>query len=295
MSVRNVVFGIVGGMALLPAGVAAQERQPAPRARVYINQDPPEEIRARIQAVTQRRARLGVTVDMRAGENDSIGATLQSVTPGGPAAKAGLRSGDIVTKIGGKSLVAKDNTKADEDESLPGVRLVEYVAQLKPKDTVAVEYRRGAARQTATLVTGDEPVWVFEGPAAGQFEFNMPDNRVMIERSQVPGGMFGRGEFAFAFGGGLANLELAPLNPDLGAYFGTTEGVLVINVPKESTLGLKGGDVVLNIDGRKAANPGALLRILRTYEPGESVKFEVMRNKARTTVTGMLEQRKRDE
>ena len=38
-----------------------------------------------------------------------------------------------------------------------------------------------------------------------------------------------------------------PLNPDLGSYFGATDGVLVINVPQGSTLGLKGGDVVLNV------------------------------------------------
>ena len=36
-----------------------------------------------------RRARLGVTVDMRAQPNDSIGATLEAVTPGGPAFKGG--------------------------------------------------------------------------------------------------------------------------------------------------------------------------------------------------------------
>ena len=112
----------------------------------------------------------------------------------------------------------------------------------------------------------------------------------MFDRN--PGG--GALSYTFALGGGLANLELAPLNPDLGLYFGTAEGVLVINLPKESTLGLKGGDVILSVDGRKATTPGSLLRILRSYEPGEGFKFEVMRNKARTTVTGSME-KPRDE
>lgn len=303
MSARLFVLSALTAASALPAGVAAQERQPMPRARVFFDGDGPEAIRDRIRAVTQRRPRLGVTVDMRASENDSIGATLQAVTPGGPAAKAGLRSGDIITRLDGKSLVANDNMRAGQDESLPGVRLVEFAAQLKPNDTVSVVYRRGAARVATTMVTGDEPIMVFDGfEPGGMFEFKMPGG-ISLQRTPFEGGGGFFGErlpgggamaYAFAFGGGLADLELAPLNPDLGQYFGTPDGVLVINLPKESTLGLKGGDVILSVDGRKATNPGSLLRILRSYEPGDSFKFEVMRNKARITVTGTLE-KKRDE
>ncbi|HEY9385227.1 MAG TPA: PDZ domain-containing protein, partial [Gemmatimonadales bacterium] len=57
-------------------------------------------------------------------------------------------------------------------------------------------------------------------------------------------------------------------------------------------LGLKGGDVILSVDGRKASGPSSLLRILRSYEPGDSFKLEIMRNKSRTTVTGKLEKPK---
>jgi S1-C subfamily serine protease len=303
MSVRLLMLSALTAVSAFPAAIAAQERQPLPRKRVYVEGDEPQAIRERIRAITQRRARLGVSVDMRANDADSIGATIQSVTPGGPAAKAGLKSGDIITKINGKSLIATDNVRSGEDESLPGVRLVEYAAQLKPNETVTIEYRRGMARQTASLVTGDEPVMTFEEfPWDGDFNLNMPGaamRRIPFEGGKggefhfekTPGGAMA---YAFGFGGPLTDLELAPLNPDLGAYFGTTEGVLVINLPKESTLGLKGGDVILSIDGRKASGPGSLLRILRSYEPGDSFKFEIMRNKSRTTVTGKLE-KNRDE
>jgi len=302
---RLFMLGALGAIAAFPGVLPAQERQPPRRTRVFIDGESPEVVRERVRAVTQRRARLGVVVDLRASENDSIGATLQSVTPGGPAAKAGLRSGDIVILIDGKSLTTTDNMKAGEDESLPGVRLVEFASQLKGNDTISVEYRRGAARRTASLVTGNEPIYVFDGVlgtgSGGEFEFFGPEG-VALRRTPLAGGSMFKERFsgpeisgyAFAFGGGLANLELAPLNPDLGQYFGTTEGVLVINLPAESTLGLKGGDVILSLDGRKATGPNSLLRILRSYEPGESFKFEVMRNKARTTVTGMLE-KKREE
>ena len=88
----------------------------------------------------------------------------------------------------------------------------------------------------------------------------------------------------------LGDLELAPLNPDLGQYFGASDGVLVISAPPDSALGLKGGDVVLAVDGRKPAGPSHLLRILRSYETGENFKLDILRNHKRETVTAHLGQ-----
>ena len=297
MSVRLIVLSALSAVTVLPAASLAQERQPVTRPKIQMDDREPQVLR-RIRAVTQRRARLGVTVDLRASDSDSIGATLSAVTPGGPAAKAGLKSGDIVTRIDGKSLTANDNFKRQIDESLPGVRLVEYASQLEPNDTISVEYRRAGSRHTASLVTGDEPLLTMEVfPDGGDFTMKVPSGvalerspfRGMIRGEQLPGGTM---SYSLAFGGGpLADLELAPLNPDLGQYFGTTEGVLVINVPAESSLGVKGGDVILGVDGRKATGPGSLLRILRSYDEGDSFKLDIMRNKTRTTVTGKLEPR----
>ena len=87
------------------------------------------------------------------------------------------------------------------------------------------------------------------------------------------------------FGGELAELELAPMNPDLGQYFGTSDGILVISAPKGSPLGLKAGDVVLAVDGRKPSSPSHLLRILRSYDGEESFKIDVLRNRKRESLT----------
>ncbi|HET7600048.1 MAG TPA: PDZ domain-containing protein, partial [Gemmatimonadales bacterium] len=89
-------------------------------------------------------------------------------------------------------------------------------------------------------------------------------------------------------GGELADLELAPMNPELGQYFGASEGVLVVSAPKGTALGVKGGDVILAVDGRKPSGPAHLLRILRSYDRGETVKLDVLRNHKRETVTGRL-------
>jgi len=284
MSLRSLALGTLTVGSLWPVTATAQERQPQARPRVYIERDT-SMTRARFKLVTQRRARLGISVDLRAVDDDSGGARIETVTPGGPAAKAGIKSGDVITKLGDKQVGS-------------GMHLVEIAAQLKPNETLAIEYKREGARKTTSLVTGDEPMMEFEYPDAGGRMTMLP--RAQIERMlpRSGGAKFefspGATGFTYAFGGPLMDLELAPINADLGQYFGTSEGVLVIDVPKESTLGLKGGDVILSVDGRKATGPGSLLRILRSYDPGDSFKFEIMRNKSRTTVTGKLEKPKEE-
>jgi S1-C subfamily serine protease len=282
---RSVMLVALSAGALLPAAgsAAAQERRPLVRPKIVI--EPDTVVRNKIRLVTQRRARLGVTVDLRASANDSVGATIDAVTPGGPAARAGIKSGDIITKLDGKLLAAAEGRKTGEMESLPGVRLIEIAAQLKPSQTVSVEYRRDGTRHTTSLVTGDEPIMTFEYP-----EWAGVQGRVMLPRTPGAATFGSGGTFGFAFGGPLMDLELAPLNEDLGQYFGTTEGVLVIDVPKESSLGVKAGDVIQSVDGRKITTPSSLHRILRSYDPGDSFKLEIMRQKSRMTVSGKLEQ-----
>jgi S1-C subfamily serine protease len=243
-----------------------------------------------IQFVMNRRARLGLKVNLRARETDSVGAYVDAVTPNGPAAKAGIQSGDIITKVDGKSVLAGGVAESPRQrESLPGLRLIELAAKLEPNDTVAIEFRRGKDRKTVSVITADEPDILLRGEPGGRafaFSFSPEGARRVITSLDDEIDLPFDGPPVFA--SPLADLELAPLNPDLGRYFGATEGILVISVPKDSDLGLKGGDVVLAIDGRKPANPSHLLRIMRSYERGESFKVDILRNGKRESVTGRV-------
>jgi len=239
-----------------------------------------------MQFVMSRRARLGLKVNLRARETDSIGAYVDAVTPNGPAAKAGLRSGDIVIKVDQKSVLAGGEVASrDGRESLPGLRLIELAATLAPNDTIPVEYRRGKDRKTVSVVTADEPNIMFRGGPEGRafaFRYSPDGNMPRSLGEDILAGA------PFLYGSPLADLELAPLNPDLGQYFGTASGVLVISLPPGSDLGFKGGDVVLSVDGRKPESPSHLLRILRSYGDTERYKAEVLRNRKRISVDGRL-------
>jgi S1-C subfamily serine protease len=268
----------------------------------------------RVQILTSRRARVGITINMRARATDSIGALIQAVTPNSPAAKAGLRSGDVITRFNG-SLLVDQTVRTAYEQSRSGVALAMLAAALTPGDTVAIEYRRGKDRRNASVVVGDEPAWVFSQPEGSwviPFSDNEPEmgdgfatrpdgprGRMTFRIESDSSGL--RGEqvrrmppMMFTVGTPLEDLELAPVNRDLGRYFGVVGGVLVISVPAESRLGLKAGDVVLSVDGRVPEGPGHLLRILRSYEGGEQVHFAIKRMKRNETITGTIASAGRD-
>jgi putative serine protease PepD len=91
---------------------------------------------------TVRHAYLGVsTSDLGTG---TAGALIQSVTSSGPAAGAGLRSGDVVTRIGSATI------KGTND-------LVAAVAAHAPGDRVQVTVKRGSNTQTVTVTLGTQP------------------------------------------------------------------------------------------------------------------------------------------
>ena len=175
---------VAAALAAWPAGLTAQGTPRPPRARAFMLSD--------------HHGRIGVVVKTDASpETDKTGAKIEGVTPGGPADKAGLKVGDVITKFNGTSLAA---VKAeDEDESGPGRKLVELARKLAPDDTVQVEYRRGNDTKQATLVAADL------GP---RFQMEMPGPPGI-----AMGPMLGMDHFEM-FGSPWGDLELVSLNSD---------------------------------------------------------------------------------
>jgi putative serine protease PepD len=88
-----------------------------------------------------RRTVIGaevVSTSGSAGTTGTVGARLRTVEPAGPAAAAGLKAGDVITKLDGHVL---------ED----GTDLIALVRKYAPDTVVSIEYRRGTQVQTASV------------------------------------------------------------------------------------------------------------------------------------------------
>jgi putative serine protease PepD len=86
---------------------------------------------------TGKARRTVIGAEVMTGESLN-GARLQSVQPAGPAAGAGLKAGDVITKLDGHPL---------ED----GIGLIAMVRKYAPGSVVAVEYRRGSKTASASV------------------------------------------------------------------------------------------------------------------------------------------------
>jgi membrane-associated protease RseP (regulator of RpoE activity) len=84
----------------------------------------------------------------------------------------------------------------------------------------------------------------------------------------------------------IAGAELTPLNPALGEYFGTEDGLLVVRVPEgtpAAEAGLQAGDVIVGADGRDIGSIDELRRaILRA--PERTVRLELIRKRERVEI-----------
>jgi len=220
------------------------------------------------QEHAQGHGRLGLVLDGRTDRGgDSAGTRVRFVMPDSPASAAGLERGDVITRVNGTAVDG-------------GRKLMQLVRGIQPGDTVRIEFRRGGETKTATLVA------------------DRMERRATMSFRGMPGfgprGMPGFGPRDRERGSGMmmsfrhhpsGGLRLVEVGKDLGEYFGTSEGFLVVKSPADSASPLKAGDVLLAIDGRKPQSVRHALEILHSYAPGEKAKLEVMRKKQRTTLT----------
>jgi len=270
--IRNWTAVALAVCVVLPAASVAQDapRRPSTRPRVRVQTEGGP---FGVYSINVNRGRIGVIVDTRANAaGDKVGARIEGITPGGPAEKAGLKVGDVITRFNGTALAGAQSE--DDENSGPGMKLIDLARALDPGDSVQVEYRRGSDARKVTIVAED----LGGGAWTGRME--MPEMGALED--MLPKMGMGPGEFAF--GSPWGGIELVKLNADLGDYFGTREGVLVVSAPEDSSLALRGGDVIVSIGGRKPTSPMQAMRILRSYDPGESVTLDVLRKQKHVNV-----------
>jgi len=212
---------------------------------------------------------LGITIGSSEDDEAVAGVKILGVSPGGAAAEAGLRSGDVITTINKESLSA-DN--ADEANS----QLVDFLSGVEEGDALDVEYLRDGKVLTTEVSPKQMTVRRFEFPGPdSNFSFRVPP--------RAPGSDFR--QFVFMTGaGGWGDMEMVALTKDLGRYFGTEEGFLVINAPTDEGFQLRDGDVIQSIDGRTPNSVSHTIRILSSYQSGEELEMKIMRDKRRKTL-----------
>jgi len=205
---------------------------------------------------TEPRAFLGVTT-----EEAEAGAKITDVSKESAAEKAGLKTGDIITKVGDK--------KVENPESL-----YDAVSSMKPKEEVKVYYKRDGKESSVKTTLGERKdsqamAYSFSGPDGMTRSFTVPRTSPRIqsvpkidmwndkELSEMSPRMWSPGT------GDSYNVYsdlLASRRPKLGLKIQDTEdekGVMVLEVDKDSPAekaGLKKDDVVTEIGGKKVSN-----------------------------------------
>jgi S1-C subfamily serine protease len=114
---------------------------------------------------TVRRAYIGITgltIDKslsRLNLNVDSGVLVQSVSPGSPAAKAGLKGGDTQANLDGSDIALGGDVlrKIDGRDVKSMDDVVTVVDSKKPGDTVRLEYLRNGKTQTATVTLAQRP------------------------------------------------------------------------------------------------------------------------------------------
>jgi serine protease Do len=195
------------------------------------------------------RAMLGVNTS-----DDDKGAEVKAVTEKSAAEKAGLKEGDIITKIGDQKI---ENA---EDVS-------EAISDRKPGDKVDITYLRNGKEQKATAELGKwKGIRAVAAPRIWSQGVTPPSIDI------TPFENFG-GTYVF---NGRPKLGLSIQDTDDG------KGVKVLEVDDESNAakaGLKEGDVILSIDDKEVKGTDDVTRTIRTADRDKyTFNFKIQRD-----------------
>lgn len=229
------------------------------------------------------RAWMGVAI----AENEKGQVVIENLEPESPAELAKLKEGDVLLSMDGKKVTG-------------GQMFVSEIRSRKPGQDVELQIERDGKATGAKVKLGEYP----EAEARKELEARFP--RLFPPPQPAKPGEAPKAlqEFGGWRVGGLpgrpeswptwekrkyVGMYLEELNQELLEYFGIKEGSgLLINRltkggPAEKS-GLKIGDVIVRVDGRKVESVSGLSELIQDKKKGDKVKFEIIRDKKPMTV-----------
>ena len=215
-----------------------------------------------LPALAQQAGWIGVSIE----DQKDKGAVIRSVEPNSPAAKAGLKEGDVILQY--------------NKEDVAGVQQLSRLVRETPVGrTVDVKIHRDNRDQTVQVTTDA----MRQPQRLGRFELEVPGVRILADRimRDMP-----RVQVNTTYV--QSGVRVEPLTDQLRDYFGvySNGGVLVSSVDSGSDAekaGLKAGDVVTAVDGKNTRTPSDFSRELRTGS--SKVILKVFRDKKEREIT----------
>jgi hypothetical protein len=240
-----------------------------------------EDIEASLARPAFDRPVIGVIL----AEDPGSGVRIAGVTPKGPAERAGLRNGDRILAVDGRSVGAGSAT-----ERLDMLR--ELIGTPEEGQVLRIRYERDGKRADADLAAERLPglAWFRDGAIDAErlraqleplvaLSALAPIESIAPLPPCLPGEPCVEAQIADALR--WRALRLAEVDARLGRYFGTERGVLVLGAEAGPLQGLEPGDVVLEIAGRPTDDAADLIRALRDAGSDSEVDVVLMRDRKR--------------
>lgn len=202
------------------------------------------------------------------------GVEITKVVEDSPAAKAGLKAGDVVLEYNNQRVVGTEQFVRLVRETPVG-RTVRLVVN-RDGATQTITATIGSRKGRAIVVTPKVDVDRLKRDLEELRKFRMPDipKAFMSWRTTVLG------------------VEAESIESQLAEFFGVEEGVLVRSVMKDSPAekaGLKAGDVIVKVDDKKVATPRDVSNIIRSAREKKTFPITVVRNRSEMTVSVTLD------
>jgi serine protease Do len=277
-------------------GVAALGLVAAPHGQDRTLRQPSAPLAQQVRAQLLGGSYIGVTVrDADRADADRAklpqptGAVVEEIRTDSPAAKAGLRAGDVITRFDGERVRSARHFERLVSDT-PDGREVEIVAS-RAGESVTMKVAPEASAWVDSLegFRGLRELRGFDLQALPDLRMYMPEHfELTVPRFDIDAAPRPVTPRLLTLRGRLG-VGVQDLTGQLGEYFGAAEGVLITSVDDDSPArkaGLKAGDVITKINDEAVRTTGEFRRRLDRAEG--SVTLTIVRDRKEQTLTAEL-------